>query len=379
MYTLNVYFTSLGIFLLNAIGSDEPPTPATSSPLLQGHPGLLSRFLGFILGRQPLVVLSRACCHRILIDLTGVPRRLIASSLELQLLHLSGLTKFGYAWQQQGSKATVWYWEESEAQSGIGVQLCPEMLLRPTMADGLYLVHCLSGVEAVYVSQTFVHRTRWFESVPDTNAWQQFVRDTGNDPSQYPLPGVRQLVLSERPTRSWSLRSSLTQSLGRNDWALLLVVTLVGAALCLAIAYSIKLNFRLDTLRTEHSAYLLQNDRAVKLQRQLDTLQKQIAQIAVTQPKTLQTKVMAALAQSALFNETTLTSLQEWEYRDNRIRLQIAVPQDGFVLSQFLEKIEKLGMFTQLRLLPSTTALSVALQASLKGDVAPAKEDGFKP
>lgn len=304
------------------------------------------------------------------------------SSIGLQLGHLTGLSTPAYAWRLHGTQAEVWYWsEEPPAPDQLanapllqpGTLPCPEVLLRPALPDGLHLIHCRDGYEALSLAQGQIQRTRWFAVLPEAAVWQRFVRDAGSDPDLHPLPAAQTLRLGDVPGRAWSIHTSLLRPLTRQTWLLLLAVTLVGAGFFALLSYSVKLSQRIDAVRQEHVALSRESALALTLQQQIESQRKQLAVVADMQPKVLQLRVMARLAAAGLFDEASKVSLQEWEYRNNRIRLQFAVPAEGFVLGKFLESIEKLGLLTDVRLLPGTPALTVALQAALAGDAAPGK------
>lgn len=347
------------------------------------RPTALAGIAAWCLGRPQLAPLSRRLCHRLVLDLKGVPRRMAASSIGLQLGHLTGLAKPGYAWRFDGAQAEVWYWDEAPAAPAgsaapaspltPGTRPCPEVLLRPALPDGLGVLRCQDGFEAVSQSQGRTLRTRWFAAVPSAAAWQQFVRDAGGDPSRHPMPATQSLALNQAFGRAWSIHTSMLRPLGRRAWLTLAVLALGGMALFSALSYSIKLAQRIDAVRQEHAALSGQYGTALTLQRQIESQRQQLSLVADVQPKVLQLRVMAQLAAAGLFDEATQVSLQEWEYRNNRIRLQFAVPAEGFVLGEFLESIEKLGLLSNVRLLPGAPPQTVALQATLAGDDLPGK------
>lgn len=339
-----------------------PPLPAPTGVVL-------ARVWALCLGAPKVVPLSRSQCHRLTLDLKGISRRMAASSIGLQLGHITGLSSPGYAWRLDGVRAEIWYWEEKAQAAPQGEQAptlaCPEVLLRPPLPDGLHLLRCQQGFEALRLVQGHAYRSRWFAQLPSPGAWQHFVQDAGVDPARHALPEAQTLALHEAPQRGWSIHSSLVRPVGGKTWAALAALALGGAVFFAFLGYSLKLSYQVQTVRHEYSALALQSAESLKLQQELDAQRKPLAAIANFQPKTLQFRLMARLAEAGFFNETTKVSLQEWEYRNNRIRIQFSVPAEGFALSQFLESIEKLGLFKDVRLLSGTPPLSVAIQAAL--------------
>jgi hypothetical protein len=307
---------------------------------------------------------------------------LAASSIALQLGHLTGLARPGFAWRTDGSQAEVWYWDEAAAGTPAlkpGTLPCPEMLLRAGLSDGLHLVRCLEGFEAISVAQGRAQRTRWFAGLPEALSWQAFVQDAGADPAAHPVPDAQTMNLGDLPGRAWSIQTSMLSPLSNASWAILAAVTLVGAAFFALLSYQLKLSQRVDALQQEHAAVAKESGVALRLQQQIESQRQQLGVVAAVQPKVLQLKVMARMADAGVFDEDTKVSLQEWEYRNHRIRLQFAVPAEGFVLSEFLESIEKLGLFSEVRLLPGTPPQTVGLQAVLVGDDARLVKGGVAP
>ena len=327
----------------------------------------LRRAWAFCIGAPGIEVLPRGKCHRLMLDVKGVPRRMLQSSIGLQLGHLTGQPVLGFAWRLVGTQVEVWHWSDTApAGSTIDVMPCPEPLLRAEFSAGLHLIKCAAGFEAVSIKHGGVtHRTRWFAALPAETAWQQFVRDAGGDPDQHPLPSVKSIDSLARPAKGWALFSADIKPIGTQQWAIWGAVTLVGAALFGLLSYNIKLIVNTDALKNEYATLAEQSAATLKLQREIETLQKPAAAIVQAQPQVLQTKLMASLAGAGLFDETTKVNLQEWEYRNGRIRIQFSVPAEGFELGKFLEAVERLGLFKNVRLLSGTPPQSVGLQAEL--------------
>lgn len=329
--------------------------------------GWLRRAWAFCIGVPQVAALSRGKCHRLTLDVKGVPRRMVQSSIALQLGHLTGQPVVGFAWRLSGVQAEVWYWsDEPLASSTVEVMPCPESLLRVEVPPGLHLIKCVEGFEAVCLKDGGItHRTRWFAALPAEGVWQQFVRDAGVEPDQYPLPLAMSVALRDKPAKDWVLVSAAAKPLSPQQWALWGAIALAGAALFGLLSYNLKLVVNTEALKKEYAALAEQSAATLKLQREIETLQQPVAAIVQVQPKVLQIKLMAGLAEAGLFSESTKVNLQEWEYRNGRIRLQFSVPAEGFELGKFLASIEKLGLFKNVRLLSGTPPQSVGLQAEL--------------
>lgn len=329
------------------------------------------RAWAFGIGAPTVVALSRGKCHRLTLDVKGVPRRMLQSSIALQLGHLTGLPVVGFAWRRVGAQAEVWYWPENPpAHPGDEVLPCPEPLLRAEMPTGLHLIKCAEGFEAISITQGgAIHRSRWFAALPSDAAWRQFVRDAGADPDQHPVPVAKLLPMLGQPAKGWTIFTTAVRVLSPQQWMAWCAVALAGAVLFGLLSYNVKLMVNTAGLEKEYTALAEQSAVTLKLQHEIESLQQPIAAIAQVQPQVLQTKLMARLAGAGLFDEASKVNLQEWEYRTGRVRLQFTVPAEGFELGQFLETIEKLGMFKNVRLLSGTPPQSVGLQAELVAPV----------
>ena len=291
---------------------------------------------------------------------------MLQSSIRLQVAHITGLASFGFAWHLAGQQAEIWYWPEESVQTKKGHSLpCPEPLLRGALADGLHLLRCLHGFEAVAVQSGATRKTRWFATLPSEFTWHQFARDAGLDPAGQTVPSPKVTSLLAKPVAGWQLVSNALHPISIKQWAAWAAATAAGAVFFALLAYNIKLVVNTNSLRQEYAGLTQQAASTLKLQREIEALQQPILLIAQSQPKVLQIKQMAQLAQAGLFDEATKVNLQEWEFRNGRIRMQFSVPAEGFELGAFLESIERLGLFKNVRLLSGTPPQSVAFQAEL--------------
>lgn len=325
-----------------------------------------------------LLPLPRSRCQRIAISLKGIKKSAVASSIRLQLEYVTGIACVGFAWRSDGDMAEVWYWSEStspnaEVVAPTNTEPCPEMLLRPALSDGLHLVSCLQGYEALSVAQGRVTRSLWFSQSPRSMEWQRFVQDAGADPALHSLPTAQAYILRKAPTHDWSLNSPSAHLWSHKTWAAFVLVAAVGVVFSVLVGYSLRLNFQIQSLRQDYAALAQTSEATLKLQRELEAQRKPLDAVLSFQPRVLQLRLMARLAEAGLFDEGTKVNLQEWEYRNNRVRIQFAVPPEGFSLSQFLETVENTGLFKDVRLLSGTSQFSVAIQAALADEIESAK------
>lgn len=338
------------------------------------HAKTIKEIAAFIDWRPFPATVPRGNCRHLTIPLRGIPKRLHASTIRLQLLNLTGLAAIGFAWKLSGDEAEVWHWDEEKFRNTVdfplteslinGIQPQPEMLLRSTtLPDGLHLLACRNGYEALSIAGARLIKTRWFSRPPDDTAWQGFVRDAGRVPEENPRPAPTSPSLGNKLARDWKISSTLTTPMATRWWAIGGGVLLIGMILSALLAYDIKQ----QTLLTEQQATLTQlkqeKSAIIDLQNQLRYYTTLFDTLLGTQPKFRQLQLMDALTETGLFAEGTKISLLEWEYRNDRLRLLFAVPKDDFRLELFLSTLENSGILQDIRLMPDTPPLTIGIQA----------------
>lgn len=320
------------------------------------------------------VILPRSDVHWLTLELPGVPRRFIASSLELRLKQIIGNAPCGFAWILRGSTAEVWHWSESEdgplarylQERSADLSPWPETLLRPPLADGLHLIECRRGFEALHIRQQQLLRTRWFGAPPQPEAWTAFVRDSGQEPAQHPLPAPLRLELQTRPPAGWSLSTRLIRPIPPVLLAAAFAFALFGLALVTGGSYSLKLMNEIAAERSEYQRLAAENAVAIGLQQQIGQIRARLDGFSAVRPPVSQLRLMQALIDAGLLGgENNPVSLLEWEYRNQRLRLLFQVPPDKFDLGAFLAVLERQPMFKSVKLMPDTPALTVGVQTQV--------------
>jgi hypothetical protein len=351
---------------------------------LMGLPGQRRRVfetLRKLVGWRPSVlVLPRCHAHWMTLDVHGVPSRFILSSLRLQLRQFLGDGKVGFAYSLRGDIANIWYW--SEADEGDFARLLankstkgefapwPESLLRQPVEDGVHLLKCVSGFEAVSVVAQNTVRTRWYAKLPAADAWALFIRDAGLNPDEHPLPLPRETRLDAHSPRGWKLSTSLIQPITPAVWAVVATIAIAGLLLVVGGAYSLKLDSATASERVTYEKLARENSATIALQKQISQKVDYLNGFRGTRPPISQLELMKILLESQLLTEESKISVAEWEYRNNRLRLLFSVPQDDFSLGQFLSALEKLPALRDIKLMPDTPPLTVGIQAAIANPVA---------
>lgn len=379
----------VGVVVMTCAGKAQPKhmseATSTSGRDSVGTNARLSfrRMLEFADWRPQVVVIPRGQCHFIELDVSHVPRRYFASSLRLQLSQLTGLARTGYAWLVRKGEAQVWYWDE-DGLNGIvpadpdrtnGSKPLPEPLLRPPMTDGLHLVECIDGFEAVAIRGAEVHRTRWFRNRPNVGDWASFVRDSGDNPADQALPAAERANLSPTLPRGWKLATHLLRQIPAHDWVAAALAAVAGVVLIAGLLYEFKLDGMVAADRAELDRLARDHATTIALQKQIATEANYLEALQKARPNVLQLELMKNLAESGLLGETAKVSLAEWEFRNDRLRILFAVSEDTFNLTQFLTRLESLSMLKEIKLMPDTPPRTVEIQAAVTASAADAGRD----
>lgn len=364
------------LFSCRAIFHDffhRPPSSGKGVDVPETSRGLARRLQAIFDWRPKPFRIPRGKCHRLSLAIRGVPKRLLASTIRLQIMNISGLQHFGLAWRAQDKAAEIWYWDETKLQEQVdfpaaealvnGIQPWPEMLFRPSLDDGLHLLACSEGYEALALEKNQVKRTRWFAKLPDGTAWLNFVRDAGKIPENHPLPASESVRLLDKPARGWNILSSLVTPLPIAIWFAACGIALIGMFFAGLLAYDLKQNQRITDDRATLEQLMREKAVILDLQKQIDKRTGLFQTISGTLPKVPQLRLMQALAEAGIFAEGTGISLMEWEYRNERLRLLFSVPKDDFSLGLFLSSLENTRILEEIRLMPDTPAQSVGIQA----------------
>lgn len=371
--------------------ADRKALNSANWPWLARLSDALRRFFDW---RPQIILLPRSACHRVTIDVKGIAKRFLNSSIRLQLLQITGLSDIGFAWHIKTdadgkNSAEVWYWDEANLrQSGSippgelllnGLLPCPEMLFRPALADGLHLIECQTGYEAVALRAGQLYRTRWFAEIPSPNIWQAFVRDAGGNIhlsiDQAAPPAAQKLTAIAKLPNFWKIVTGLQKPVPMPVIAGVASVILCGFVFSIAAAYELKLRYELASENRAYTRLVQENSVVIELQKQLAEQTAGLSTLSAAMPDVAQLNLMQSLAQAGLFGETTKISLIEWEYRNSRLRLLFSIPPEGISLSLFLSTLENLKIFKEVRLIPDTPAQTVGVQTIIN---LPEKTEGAR-
>ena len=331
--------------------------------------------------RPSILVLPRSHVHWMKLSVRGIPPRFILPSLRLQLRQFLGDGDFGFAYRLLGDNAELWYWSEvvegefarlvhERSRSG-DLAPWPESLLRLPLGDGLHLLKCLNGFEAISIVSQEIVRTRWFASLPAAETWKLFVRDAGLDPEQHPLPSPGEIKLQQTSPRAWKLSTSLIQPIPYTVWAGVATLAIAGLLIVMGVGYSLKLSNMIASERVTYEKLAKENAVTIALQKQIRQKVDYLNGFSGARSPIPQLDLMKILLDSGLVTEDSGISLAEWEYRNSRLRLLFAVPSENFSLGDFLTVLEKLPALRDIKLMPDTPPQSVGIQAAISSPASP--------
>lgn len=325
--------------------------------------------------RPAFRTVPRERCHYAVFDVGQIPRRYVMSSVRLQIMQTSGFRSPGFACRIEGGSAHIWFWEEdgglpmaeqdAAKQVGKEFQPWPEPLMRTPLPDGLHLVACGQGYDAVAIENGAIRRTRWFRRLPDVDAWVAFVRDSGRDPKTHAFPSIEHPAPLSRPQRGWRLSSSLVPAMPWLAWGGAAALALAGSLLIIAGIYSFKLNTLIESEEQELARLRHDNAAAISLQQEASKQRAYLAALEKDRPLLTQLDLLGEFAATGLLGAPGGVGIWEWEYRSGRLRILFSVPDEGFNLSDFLLRLEAMPIFGDIRLVPDSPRGTVGIQASL--------------
>lgn len=345
---------------------------------------LLDACLKRIGWKHDLLAVPRSQTRWLKLDVRGVPARFLTSALALQLNQLLGHGQYGFCYRVFDGVAHLWYWDESpdgalavawgDRVNAPEYAPWPESLLRPALADGVHLLDCLEGYEAVSVLEGRLVKTRWFDQMPGPAQWRAFARDAGFDPERQPLPPARALRLGGKLEPGWRLSSRLIRPISPVAWLSAAIVALVGVLVVVFGVYSLKLGGAIAAEQAAYKKITTEHAETIALQKRIDQSAEFLDVFDGVHPSWTQLELMKAIADAGLISESTKIILSEWEYRGDRLRLQFAVPADNFSLGLFLGVLESLPSLKEIRLMTDSPAGTVGIQAKV-ADAPPAASD----
>jgi hypothetical protein len=287
------------------------------------------------------------------------------------LKQLSGQESSGFAWRTEGQSIHLWYWDEGSQQRPkadrqqliTDVSYWPEPLLRAPLPDGLHLVRCGSGFEAVKYSDGEQVRGRWFREVPNADAWFAFVRDCGLDGALHPQPTPVSQSQLPRPRTGWRVVSTLRPTVAPWHWLIAAAAAVLGGLAIHATVSSVRYAEAVASLTEEVAQLRKERASALTLQANIDGAAAYLKTLRTAEPAITQLELLAAFAGLSFMDDANPPVLLEWESKSDKLRVLFWLPPNAPPVAELLAQVERLAVFSDVRLMTETPAGTMGIQA----------------
>jgi len=318
-------------------------------------------------------VLSRPFYRFCRFDLKNVPKPRRVQALELQIRQWTPFANTGRYLVWQGEDALVWAWDADRLGADLAtqnlnskrVEILPESLLHFPLANGLRLAACLDGVEGQLWREGLLVHSRWWPTVPTEAAWLNFQRDAGDSaelqstvvpspaaPEWLHRPWAKNVPAGRggawaAPYETWLVSAGVLVLAGMTSWYGIQLVKIKQAV-------ELRKN-ELKTAETIARPMLEARQRALDAQVRIKLLQK-----AGHYPDQL--ALMATVAK--LLPKHTVT-LNEWDYRDDKLKITVASP-NKLSNSVLIKELLDSGWFGDVRAAPTSALTLLTLTMEVK-------------
>jgi hypothetical protein len=288
--------------------------------------------------------------------------------LALQIRQRSPYAHTGHYAAASGGDVLAWIWDAERVGAALQehnlnparVRVLPESLLHPPLGDAVALRACLEGVEGQVWREGGLAASRWWPRPPEPAEWIGFQRDAGVAPEAQVrgVPAPLEAPWLEQP---WATTASLAQATGsgarREAWAL----GAAAAALALATTWYGASIVKLRQVEAERGAELQAAERASEPMR-LARGQALEASARAQELKSLdaypqQLALMATIAEKLPPNGTRL---QEWDFREGKLKVIIASP-NATASSEYVKSLETAGPFGNVQAAPTADGKGLVL------------------
>lgn len=183
---------------------------------------------------KPYVVLSRALCGQVELDLPEIEDRdALDSAVRLEVSDMGIYAITRHCFETVGGKVRVWYWNGDEVDSAItragldpaAVDVIPETLLGEP-SDGLALYRATDGYEAQIWRSSELAGAQWWSDEPSPVALKSFARRFRLYDTDLPSPVAA--VPSAGPRRSRDIVGDILDRWPLRHWVTLFALLLIA-------------------------------------------------------------------------------------------------------------------------------------------------------
>ncbi len=179
-------------------------------------------------------MVPRAECQYRRQDFSNIPPRQRASVARLASKRYEPVVDSPAYVAWRAGVAHFWIWSPTAANARLpaGARWIPETVLLPApVGNAERLLRLMRGYEGQVWREGDLVASQWWESVPDADAWQRFLRGAGLASSQLPPPAPEQFPWELVPWgRAQRIGVDNAQAYERLAWHVLLVVALCALA-----------------------------------------------------------------------------------------------------------------------------------------------------
>lgn len=311
-------------------------------------------------------VLARPLYRYRKFDVSHVPKKNRPQALQLELGQWTPFAESGYFIGWRDDQALVWCWDRSKAGQAIRsqrlnpkrVQVLPETLLRPSLQDGIRLMHCIEGFEGqVWQQGTLVH-SRWWPHTPSAEDWLMFQRDASIAPEaqQHQPPAAQSSPLNAQP---WLTTAGDRPDTNQNE-------RLVVAAGILLLAlptfwYGINLYKTHQSKRHYQAALAQLKQQAEPIMQARGQALDYLVRIRSLHAITQYPEQLALMSKVAEVLPNDKSYLKEWNFQSGKLRITLALPNE-IASSTLVSNLQSAGCFRDVKALPSQNPKMLTMQ-----------------
>lgn len=335
--------------------------------LLAGVPGYESVVL-----ESPTLIIPRKYLFYQCIEFDVVSRSLRANLLIQRIRQLSPFNNPAHWQVNQGNLEQVWFWESERVirmhheQDLPTLNVVPETMLYPPLANGLRIQPCIEGWDLQYWSANVLRHSRWFASKPNAREQADFIRVCGAAENEEWQEG--DLYLLPKPWNEktfWSKENLTSEAVAPR---LVLGVLLAWLTLQLGLGLGVQIHEKI--LATSVAS---KNKQLKTLVRERDgALQQQELNQAIVSLVSSPSQLHLLAQVRACIPADAKYSILDWQYQHGQLTLLLQ--QDSLDTRALIQSCSANPAFSEVHVEPGITPDQIRVLFSLPEAAADKKE-----
>jgi len=349
---------------------------------------MMSLGAGFLTSRREgIAPVPRHVLRHLHLALPPLGARRLVDAVALQLTqHMPSLPFAFVCRREPAGEVTVWVWTIAD---GHAAAAWPEPLLDATMNDGPRLLRRSQGYEAQRWQQQRLTHSEWLPSLPDDGEWGAFVRATGLDLQEHPLPAAMELgVATARPT-GWLRANNLPRPDPWRGWRWQAAGLTIGCVLSAAVGIHAQTLHQLAGDRKTLAELRSERNASMQARTRHEASRAELEALLALAPTLSQLYLLDRVVASGLFDATaapasepptlapqatgvmaartgpSLPTLVEWDIRGLQLRLTLELPEGDYGLLDRTRRLEQVSGLYGLKVGQESTANTMVLSATL--------------